>query len=60
MDGNTKGRRKPPNCSIRKTGAQQQDIGVELETRGGNGQEKRRRAIRVGEGGAIRSITIKM
>jgi hypothetical protein len=39
MDRNTKGGRQPPNCSIRKTGAQQQDIGVELKTRGGNGQE---------------------
>jgi len=39
MDSNTKGEKKPPNCSMRKTGAQQQEIGVELETRGGNGQE---------------------
>jgi hypothetical protein len=39
MDGNTKGGKKPPNFSIRNTDAQQQDIGVELESRGENGKE---------------------
>jgi hypothetical protein len=39
MDGNTMGGRTSPHCSIRKTGAQQQDTGVLLKNRGGNGQE---------------------